>query len=181
MTDEALMVLLKRGTKSAFEELYARYSKELLAFIYRMVNRNEAAAQDILHDVFVVIIEKPDRFDTDRRFRSWIYTVATNSCRKFHRQSATHRSDTPAAAHQSSDEQPNLRDRTYFNASLAQALDRLSSEHKEVFILKHQRHRSIKEIADILSIPEGTVKSRLFTATRQLAKMLKHFNPKETP
>lgn len=181
MTDEALMVLLKRGTKSAFEELYVRYSKDLLAFIYRMVNGNEAASQDILQDVFVVIIEKPYLFDTDRRFKSWVYTVAANSCRKFHRQNAGHRSDMPSETHQGTDEQPNLRDRTFFNASLARALNQLSIEHKETFILKHQKHLSIKEIADVLSIPEGTVKSRLYTASRQLAIMLKHFNPNTRP
>lgn len=180
MTDEALMVLIKKGSKSALEELYVRYSKELLSFIYRMVNGNKAISQDILHDVFVVVIEKPTSFDTNRRFRSWIYTVAANSCRKFHRKNTNHSSGTLSEFYRGTEEQPNLRDQNFFNASLNRSLNHLSSEHKEAFVLKHQKHLSIKEIAAVLSIPEGTVKSRLFTATRQLAKMLKHFNPKET-
>ena len=172
------MDLLQKGSKGAFEEIYTRYSKTLLAFIYRMVNGDRTVSQDILHDVFLKLIENPKSFDTTKKFKPWLYTVAANASRKFHRKPMTveigNDNNTIGKTHQ-----PNLAAKKEFDNSLHKSLCKLSNEHKEVFILKHQQHLSTKEIAQTLNIPEGTVKSRLFTATRKLAKSLKQYNPRE--
>ncbi|MGB0849717.1 MAG: RNA polymerase sigma factor [Bacteroidia bacterium] len=179
-TDEALMGLLQNGSNSAFDEIYARYSKKLLAFIYRMVNGAEALAQDVLHDVFLKIIEKPNAFDVTRSFKPWIYQVAANASRKSYRMTETEEVKESHTQFLGNSHQPNLADRKAFDNSLNTALNKLSIEHREVFVLKHQQYMSIKEISIITNIPEGTVKSRLHTATKHLAKSLRQFNPKET-
>lgn len=179
-TDEELMELLQKGSKYAFEEIYLRYSKNLLAFIFRMVNGNESIAQDTLHDVFLKIIENPKAFDVSRKFRPWLYTVAANASRKSFRKTDTTEVNLTNNSHIETSHQPNLADQKFFDTSLNTALNKLSLEHREVFILKHQQYMSIKEIAQIVKVPEGTVKSRLHTATRQLAKSLKQYNPRET-
>ena len=66
------MDLLQKGSSAAFEEIYLRYSKDLLALMYRLLQCNEALAQDILHDIFLKIVEKPKQFDTSRKFKPWI-------------------------------------------------------------------------------------------------------------
>lgn len=179
-TDETLMVLLQKGTMGAFEEIYSRYAKRLLAFVFRMVNGNEALAQDILHDVFLKLIENPKSFDTSRSFKPWIYQVAANAGKKAFRKAETEEIKERHSTFMEKSHQPNLADKKIFDIFLSSALNKLTAEHREVFVLKHQQHMSIKEIAAIVSTPEGTVKSRLHTATKQLAKSLKHFNPKET-
>jgi RNA polymerase sigma-70 factor (ECF subfamily) len=173
------MDLLQKGSKSAFEEIYKRYSKTLLAFIYRMVNGDRTAAQDILHDVFLKLIESPNSFDTTKKFKSWIYTVAANASRKSHRKPKTIEIDDNNKNSIGRTHQPNLADKKEFDKSLHKSLCKLSDEHKEVFMLKHQQHLSTKEISQTLNIPEGTVKSRLFTATKKMAKNLKQYNPRE--
>lgn len=179
-TDEALMDLLQKGSTSAFDEIYARYSKKLLAFVYRLVNGNEALAQDILHDVFLKIIENPKAFDTRKKLKPWLYTVAANAGRKAHRKPITVELTDTVDTKLGSAYQPNLSDQKGLDTTLNKALNQLSEEHKAVFVLKHQQYMSIKEIAEILKIPEGTVKSRLYTATKKLARTLKHLNPKKT-
>lgn len=174
------MQLLQGGHKSAFEEIYARYSKNLLAFIYRMVNGNEALAQDILHDLFLKLIENPTAFDTTKKLKPWLYTVAANASRKSFRMTETLDLQEAHNVIQSTTNQPNLTDQKSFSNHLNASLNKLSIEHREAFILKHQQHLSIKEIATIMKVAEGTVKSRLHTATKQLAKSLKQYNPKET-
>ena len=84
-SDESLMLLLQKGSTGASEEIYKRYSQRLLALMYRMLNCNEALAQDILHDMFVQLIEKPELFDASKKFKPWIYTIAANACRKTYR------------------------------------------------------------------------------------------------
>lgn len=174
------MGLLQKGSNSALDEIYARYSKKLLAFIYRMVNGNEALAQDILHDVFLKIIEKPKAFDVSRSFKPWIYQVAANAARKSHRAQATVELTDTTSSQTGKTYQPNITEQLELNATLNTAICRLNEDHKTVFILKHQQQMTIKEISDIVQVPQGTVKSRLFTATKQLAKYLKHLNPKST-
>jgi RNA polymerase sigma-70 factor (ECF subfamily) len=174
------MGLLQKGSNSALDEIYARYSKKLLAFIYRMVNGNEALAQDILHDIFLKIIEKPQVFDVSKNFKPWIYQVAANAGKKAH-SSPTNVEITDASSSQvGKTYQPNITEKKELNRSLNSAICRLSDDHKAVFVLKHQQQMSIKEIAEIVQVPQGTVKSRLFTATKQLAKHLQHLNPKRT-
>ena len=62
-SDEELMSLLTKGGQSAFDELYKRYSKPLLNFFFRMLNNDREKAEDLLHDLFLKIIEKPESFD----------------------------------------------------------------------------------------------------------------------
>jgi RNA polymerase sigma-70 factor (ECF subfamily) len=69
---------------------------------------------------------------------------------------------------------------SHFGSQFEKSMDELKSEHQEVFSLRHMDGLSIKEIAEVLEINEGTVKSRLFYATKQLADKLKEFNTVNT-
>ena len=178
-SDEVLMDRFKNGSQKAFTQLYNRYSEQLLRFMYRMVNNDELLAQDLLHDVFVRLIENPEKFDTNRNFKSWIYTVVSNECKKQYRKTPTHNIDD----HTNNIEDPSCvltkMDEERFKKVLGTELSHLSFEHRSCFVLRYQEKFTIKEISDVMDCAEGTVKSRLHYTIKQLANKLAIFNPIE--
>jgi RNA polymerase sigma-70 factor (ECF subfamily) len=173
--DEELMSLLTNGGQQAFDELYKRYSKPMLNFFFRMLNNDRKKAEDMLHDLFLKIIEKPECFDHTRTFSTWFYTLAGNMVRNEYR-SCQIRNEYEQLSRSQSDEcvdfnEGNI-DRLSFDHRLQAELDNLGPEAKTMFNLRFVEEMSIKQIAEIIECPEGTVKSRLFNITRQLAKKL---------
>ena len=178
------MQLFVGGNNRAFEEIYNRYSKRILHFMFKMLNNNEERAQDLLHDLFLKIVERPNQFDTSRNFKSWIFAVAANMCRTEYRNSNFIEIpvddvilEDPDAGYKSLLAQI---DSTVFKKQLKIELNRLSIEHKTVFILRYREQFSVKDIADIVDCSEGTVKSRIHHAVKKIAKKLEMFHPAKT-
>lgn len=177
--DEELMELVGDGRHAALDELYARYASRLLAYFHRMLDRDEALAQDFLHDLFLKIIERPEHFDARRSFRTWLYSVAHNMCRNEYRRRGVRLheaadADTFAADAVSHDVAADL---SQFARVLDAELESLDPEQRTTFLLRYQEDLSIREIASIVGAPEGTVKSRLFNTTRRLARQLEAWRP----
>jgi RNA polymerase sigma-70 factor (ECF subfamily) len=184
-TDEKLMKCIQDGNTSAFNELYDRYSRRLLFYFYRELGGDEEKAQDFLQEIFLKVVEKPGLFDTERRFSTWIFTVAYNMCKNEYRRLEVReivendaKMDEVAHGlerdyHQA---EQNL-DRKTFEKELLAELEKFEDGHRCAFLLRYQQDLSIKEIGEILGCSEGTVKSRLFYTTRKLARKLKAFNP----
>ena len=179
-SDERLMRFIIRGDKKAFDEIYRRYAGPLKGYFKRMLWRDDEKAEDFVHDLFAKIIRKPDAFDTKRSFKTWVYTIACNMCKNEYKKQEV-RKNTSIGFDQHyniSDEKTNLIKEIEFNQfgeAFSEKLNELDAKHKEVFTLRHVEGVSIKEIAQILQINEGTVKSRIFYATKQLAKLLKEY------
>ncbi len=176
--DETLMKLVQKGDKQAFHEIYRRYSTPLLQFMFRLVNRNEALAQDKLHDIFLRIIEYPNKFDTSRKFRPWIYTIAANECKK-HFRNAQKVSDSDIQTLEIQDGSDILQhlELADFTQSLHTHLEKLSYPHQTVFALRFIEKFSIKEISQIMKCPSGTVKSRIHYVLKTLSKKLTPHKP----
>lgn len=182
--DEKLMDYIQRGDRTAFDVLYERYSKRMLYYFHRMLGGNEEKAQDFLQDLFLKIVEKPDRFSTNHKFTSWIFTVAHNMCKNEYRQQSvrqivTSTPDMDLLSEHIGDDHPieQALDHQNFEEAVIQALSDVSPEHKTTFLLRHQENQSIKEISAQLNCSEGTTKSRLFYTTQKLAQKLKNHNP----
>ena len=183
-SDEALMFHLKNGEVLAFDELYKRYGKRLLGYFIRMLNFDRDLAEDALQDLFMKIAEHPEKFDTSRSFKTWIFSVASNTCKNYYRHkkivSETHTEimftlgTTDENAFLASAEKIDARE---FRKMLEEVLNGLPAEKKEAFILKHQEDKTIAEIAEIQNCPEGSVKSRLHYTTKILEQKLKIFKP----
>lgn len=178
------MKMIQRQDTAAFDVLYERYSKRMLYYFNRMLGGNEEKAQDFLQDLFLKIVEKPDRFCTDNKFTSWIFTVAHNMCKNEYRQQSvrnvvTNTPDMDLLSENIGDDHPIelAVDHHLFEEAVIEALSDLSSEHKTTFLLRHQESHSIKEISAQLNCSEGTTKSRLFYTTQKLAQKLKKHNP----
>ncbi len=182
MSDEDLMRCICRGDKRAFDELYARYSKPLLVYFMRLMWKDKEKAEDFVHDLFAKIINKPESFDVDRTFKTWMYSVANNMVKNEYKKQEVRKNtsnglDNTFAV---SDHNTNVLDEVqdlFFQNAFQNCLMELDEKHKEVFSLRHLDGLSIKEIAEVLEISDGTVKSRLFYATKYLSESLKEFNP----
>jgi RNA polymerase sigma-70 factor (ECF subfamily) len=183
--DEQLMRDIQQGDVSAFNELYDRYSNRLLFYFFRELGGDEEKAQDFLQELFLKIVEKPNLFCTEKKFSTWIFTVAYNMCKnEYRRLEIRNVIDNSVDVHKipsdvDSDYHPAERkiDRESFENALMAELEKLEDGHRSAFLLRFQQNLTLKEIGDILSCSEGTVKSRLFYTTHKLASRLKAFNP----
>src|ERR1700745_1377189 len=85
LSDEELMLHICNGEELAFDVIYHRYSKRLMGYYVRMLNFDRNLAEDALQDLFLKIAEAPEKFDGSRSFKTWIFSVASNSCKNFYR------------------------------------------------------------------------------------------------
>jgi RNA polymerase sigma-70 factor (ECF subfamily) len=184
LSDEELMLHLCKGEVLAFDEIYYRYSKQLLGYFIRMLNFDKGLAEDALQDLFMKIAEDPEKFDASRSFKTWIFSVASNSCKNFYRHQKVVNDSKEELNYlgekANTDEflkAASRMDALEFRRILNEALDELAPEKKEAFLLKYQEDKSIADIAFIQNCPEGSVKSRLHYTLKILEDKLKIFNP----
>src|SRR3989338_6583974 len=185
MTDEALMISVAKGDKRAFDELYSRYSGPLLGYFMRMMWRDREKAEDFVHDIFAKIVRKPDLFYTTRNFKTWVYSVANNMCKNEYKKQEVRKNTFNGldSSYAVGDANANVLlevHHSLFKEAFNEQILELDVKHREVFELRHFDGLSMKEIADILEINEGTVKSRLFYATKYMAEALKAYHPAQT-
>jgi RNA polymerase sigma-70 factor, ECF subfamily len=177
-----LMISISKGDKRAFDEIYSRYSGPLVGYFMRMLWKDREKSEDFVHDIFAKIIRKPELFDPSRKFKTWLYSVANNMCKNEYKRQEVRKNTTNGldSNYSVSDTNANVLHEVQdmqFRTQYEKSLEALDLKHSEAFKLRHQDGLSIKEIAEILNISDGTVKSRLFYATKYLAASLKEFNP----
>ena len=177
ISDEQLMRLIQAGNEMAFNEIYQRYSKRLLHFIYRVIGNDAEKAQDLLQDLFVKIASAPEKFNPDKNFKTWVFTVTANLCKNSFR--GQQHSFVPLSSVEFANPFALMDsfDKTLFNQELQQYLDQLPSVYKNTFVLKYFQGLSLNEIAQIEDCPLGTVKSRLHSALKILSQKLIHHQP----
>ena len=180
--DEQLMRLMNKGDERAFDEVYQRYGSKLAYYFTRKLKHDKEKGEDFMHDLFAKLIDRPELFDPNRCFKIWIYSVANNMCINEYKKMAV-RSNTNngismdlqvASNSQPIEEQLNEKN---FSTDLEKAMAKLEEKHREVFVMRHIDRLSVKEVAAIIEINEGTVKSRLFYATKKVAGFLQVYNP----
>jgi RNA polymerase sigma-70 factor, ECF subfamily len=182
-TDESLMQMLGKGDKSAFNELYSRYASALSSYFCRRLKYDKEKGADFMHDLFAKIIERPEMFDPTRTFKTWLYSIANNMCINEYKKMAV-RANTQNGLDSSyavtSHESPisELLHQKNFGSALKEALEEMDDKHSEIFELRFFQELSIKEIAEVMELNEGTVKSRIFYSIKKLALDLQVFDPK---
>jgi RNA polymerase sigma-70 factor (ECF subfamily) len=176
-SDEELMSLFIKGDREAFKQIYERYGTFLVNYFNSKLWQDREKAEDFTQELFRKIIDRPAMFDTTKKFKTWLFTIASNMCKNEYKRveiRKNHRNDLPLGfeASDNSELQDKTLDRKSFSESLQLELDKLNDKHKDVFVLRHFDGLSMKEIAEVLDINEGTVKSRLHHATKSLAAKL---------
>ncbi|MAX80773.1 MAG: hypothetical protein CL843_11450 [Crocinitomicaceae bacterium] len=181
-TDEELMQLSQAGNQNAFSTLYDRYCHQLLRFFYGMLNGDNEKAEDLMHDLFLKVIKKKDLFDSKQSFSSWIYSVAhnmvKNEYRKMHvRKNMLGENHIPTNTHKDPTISPDKKtDLSNFQTELSEALLELDEDKRDLFLLRHYQQFSVKELAEVFELAEGTVKSRLHYINKFLSERLKHYS-----
>ncbi|MBE7450812.1 MAG: RNA polymerase sigma factor [Kofleriaceae bacterium] len=179
--DEDLMVRYQQGEVRAFEILLGRHRKSVYNFVLRYIGDKETA-EDLLQETFMRVIKGADAYKRQAKFTTWLYTIARNLCvdqtrRRKHRKHAS--LDAPMAAADDSgtllDVLPSnemASDRKTVNKELYRrlqgAIGALSEEQREVFLMREFLDMPFKQIADVVGVPENTVKSRMRYALEKL-------------
>jgi RNA polymerase sigma-70 factor, ECF subfamily len=171
---EAVRAILA-GHREVYREIVHRYTDPLYSLALRMTGVPEDA-EEALQEIFTRAYTRLDSFDPERRFFPWLYTIALNVLRSRER-SAAHQEEkntvslggTLERVVPSSGERP---EKALLRREAGEAIERalrdLRREHREVFILRHQEGFSVAEVAEILGIPENTVKTYARRAREQL-------------
>lgn len=161
-TDESLLLAVRAGDLEAFDELYDRYANRLQGYIRRMVGEADRA-EDIFQDVFFKVLR--DRtFDPGRgRFSAWLFTVARNQILGVARTRARRERLAPDPA---PIEAPDLEAQLSDAARVRRAMAGLTEMQRQLLLLKQLGDLTYREIATALGVAEGTIKSRLHTATK---------------
>lgn len=172
-SDEDLIDIYKstkdgQGRK-AFDCLYMRYSDTITQYFYFALYRDIEKAKDFVHDLFLKLLDSPEKFNSERKFKPWIFQVASNMCKNEFRKSEVSKKYVDHVK-ATKNEYLNIDESEQL---LSDSIRKLSQEQRSLIVLRFKIRLSIKEIAEILECPEGTVKSRLFYATKELSKLYK--------
>lgn len=180
-SDADLVQRARAGSERACREIVERYQRPIFNLIVRMV-RDPAVAEDLAQDTFLKLFTHLDTYDPSLTFSSWAFRIAHNATIDWLRQRrlATIPVDGPdgegdrAIAVASGSPGPlALLERSDLRQALDSAIDRLRPEYRELVILRYQEELGYDEIAEVLSLPVGTVKSYLHRARAQLAEFIK--------
>ena len=176
LTDDELMLRVScKDDDRAFSELYHRHARRLMGFFFRQTGKDEALAADLVQDAFLRLWTARRKF-VGSGFRTWLFTVSYNLLknhfrhdeqRKLYEQNAAGQQDIVADARII--EQIDSR---AFDLALQSELAALPPQGRLLFSLRFEEELSVPQIAEVMAIPEGTVKSRLHTLTQTLKKKL---------
>ena len=180
LTDEQLMQrVADKGDDRAFDVLYHRHSRSLMGLLYRQLHQDEARAADLMQDAFMRVWAGRQRYAPGSSFRTWLFSIAYNLIKNEYRHDE-HVSEYELHVMQSStegqDDDFDVRlDNETFDRALRLELEKLSPPQRMLFSLRFEEELSVSEIARIMDIPEGTVKSRQYKLVQTLKQRLKEY------
>jgi RNA polymerase sigma-70 factor (ECF subfamily) len=188
LTDHDLVVRAQTGSEKAYRELLGRYQRPVFSLIYRMV-RDREQAEDLAQETFVRVFNNIDRYDPAYKFSSWIFKIATNLTIDWIRRKelptvsidgsryATSSDDIEASTItvESGDENPEqLLVSRELGDQIEDAIGKLRPEYRQAIVLRHIDDRPYEEIAQIMALPLGTVKTYIHRGRKELQESLAH-------
>jgi len=185
-SDESLIERVLERDAHAFETLFNRYGEMVCHHLTRIV-RDRASADDLAQEVFLRVWDRAEQWNGEGPFRAWLFRIAThlafNHLRSVHRR-REQTLEAPRPPVDEEDENPvpawmidastpgpdALLERAEQRGLLRRFIDELPEDKREVFRMIHDAEMEVREVAERLGIPEGTVKSRLYHARKQIAR-----------
>jgi RNA polymerase sigma-70 factor, ECF subfamily len=173
-SDDVLIGRIATGDRLAMQVLFARHHVRIYRFVLRLV-RDESVAEDLISEVFLDVWRQAGRFEGRSQVSTWLLAIA-----RFKALSALRRrpdeeldDETAEAIEDPSDDPEVALDKKDKSAAIRKCLEKLSAEHREIIDLVYYHEKSVEEVAQIVGIPENTVKTRMFYARKRLAELLK--------
>jgi RNA polymerase sigma-70 factor (ECF subfamily) len=188
LTDQAIVALARQGREAAYRELIGRYERPVLSIIYRIV-RDREKAEDLAQDTFIKVLNALDRYNPSFKFSSWIFKIAHNTALDHLRKKepptlslqgsphATTADEVEASALTAVSEEETPEEyaaNRELGVELDAAIDRLRPEYRTAIVLWHHEARPYDEIAEIMGLPLGTVKTYIHRARNELRHQLAH-------
>lgn len=168
---ELMQLIASEKDRKAWEVLYDRHHTRLFSYFMRLLKGDKSRAEDTLHEVFLKIFEKAWQYNPDYAVSTWIFTVGNNYLKTEWKKESRSQEDIDKIEFVSSTLSPEeLTSKSLIKDQINDLLDQVSIEHKETYVLRYQQSFSTKEVAEVLEISEGTVKSRLFKVTQLITK-----------
>jgi RNA polymerase sigma-70 factor (ECF subfamily) len=179
LSDEKLMLHIANGNSEAFTEIYNRYSLKLLRYFYRLLGNNLGKAEDFTQDLFIKVMQASTSFNADKKFSAWLYTMANNMCRNEWRDQSNRNTILNKITFESIEHQNFHQkiDQKLLLQKLETEIQQLPELDQTLIAMRYQQELSIAEIAAIIDVPEGTVKSKLFYIMKKLSLKLKVYSP----
>jgi RNA polymerase sigma-70 factor (ECF subfamily) len=172
-SDQALVQAIAAGDKQALQVLFGRHNVRVYRFILRFLN-DESTAEDLVSEVFFDVWRQAERFECRSQVSTWLMAIARNKALSVLRRRQTEvldeevaefiedTADTPEVSIQKKQQTAVLRD----------CLTQLSPAHREIIDLVYYHEKSIDEVAQIIGVPQNTVKTRMFYARKRVGELL---------
>lgn len=159
------------GDEDSCQKILNLYKGRIFSYVYRMV-RNYHDAEDITFDTFIKCFKALARFDTSKKFSTWLFTIAHNTTLDFFRKNK-HNYEYFDEQHGMIDDLAEKIEKKKKMEKIEKALAKLPPLDRELIILFHKEEYSYQEICEILEIPVTTIKTRLHRARKKLGQLVK--------
>lgn len=188
LSDQDVIRYAREGRESAFRELIHRYERPVFSVIYRMIHDRELA-EDLAQETFIKVLNALDRYDPAYKFSSWIFKIAHNATVDHLRKRELDTLSLDGSPHARTQEQAEAtsftavdtgEDPEQYTSSrelgteIEAAIQELRPEYREAILLWHVEGRPYDEIAGIMDLPLGTVKTYIHRGRNELKKRLAH-------
>ncbi len=170
--DAQLIEFVLNGREDGFEELVKRYQRPITGYVFRMLNDYDSAL-DVTQEVFIKVYNSLNRYRSEYKFSTWLYRIAHNAAIDHIRRNSvltqSIETENEEGSYQLQLESPlptpeDDRERSEWRTEIKAVVKCLPQGYRELIVLRHSHDLSYDEIADITSLPLGTVKNRLFRA-----------------
>lgn len=186
-SDQEVVSLAKDGVDEAYRELIRRYERPVFSLVFRMV-RNRELAEDLAQETFIKVLNAIQSYRPEFKFSSWVFKIANNAAIDHLRKreldtlslEGSPHADTPelieATALQIGERGENQLDEVAnreLGGTIEEAIAKLRPEYRSCILLRHVEGRSYEEIAEMLNLPLGTVKTYIHRARNELRILLR--------
>jgi RNA polymerase sigma-70 factor, ECF subfamily len=186
LSDPEVVNLAKKGSEAAYRELLTRYERPVFSLVFRMV-RDRETAEDLSQETFIKVLNNLDRYSPEFKFSSWLFKIANNLTIDHLRrrrvdtisiegapdavtaESAKATSIAVASGSESPLEELESRE---LGTAIERAIGKLRPEYRACIMLRHVEDKSYEEIAEIVKLPLGTVKTYIHRARHELRAAL---------
>src|SRR5215475_1069326 len=173
-SDAAFLLMIAQGDRHAMQMLFARHKVRVYRYALRVTN-DDATAQDIVNEVFLVVWRRAGRFEGRSEVSTWLLAIARNLVSTTLKRRPVQHLDQSIAdsVADPADDPEVVVSKLQESSILAACLNKLSPSHREIIDLVYYREKSVKEVAEVIGIPRSTVKTRMFYARNEIADLLR--------